>query len=161
MALAYGLGARVRRREDPRLITGAGTYLDDVRPSGLCHLVFLRSYLPHALVRSADASVARSLPGVIAVVTAAELEKAKAFPQSGPKSVRLPVRPVLNGRKVCFAGDLIGFVIAGSIERAQDTAESVVIDLEPLEPVMDPQLATQPGTRLIHEDLHSSIADES
>jgi len=58
VALAYGLGARVRRREDPRLITGAGTYIDDLRPPGLCHLVFLRSYLPHATITAVDVAAA-------------------------------------------------------------------------------------------------------
>jgi len=65
VALAYGLGARVRRREDPRLITGAGTYVDDLRPPGLCHLVFVRSYLPHATIKAVDVADARSAPGVI------------------------------------------------------------------------------------------------
>jgi carbon-monoxide dehydrogenase large subunit len=161
MALAHGLGARVRRREDPRLITGAATYVDDLRPPGLCHLVFVRSYLPHAIIRSVDVSAAQASSGVIAVITAADLEGFPTFPVSGPRRSRLPDRPLLNGRKVCFQGDLIGFVIAKTTEQAQDAIELIAVDLQALPAAMDPFDAARPGAMVIHEGLGTNICDES
>src|SRR5437667_666977 len=161
VALAYGLGARVRRREDPRLITGAGTYVDDIRPAGLCHLVFVRSYVAHATIKSVDVTAARAAPGVVTVVTAAELADAPSFPVSGPKGSRLPDRPLLNAAKVCFAGDLIGFVIAETREQARDAADLITLDLEALPVVVDPLAAAGARAPVIHEALATNIADES
>ena len=161
MAFAYGLGARVRRREDPRLITGAGTYLDDLRPAGLCHLVFVRSYLPHANIEAIDLAAARSAPGVIAVVTAIDMKGAPTFPVSGPKGSRLPERPLLNGDRVRFSGDLIGFIIAETREQARDAADLIAVELDARPVVTDPLAAADPGTALVHEGLGTNIADES
>jgi aerobic carbon-monoxide dehydrogenase large subunit len=160
MALAYGLGARVRRREDPRLITGTATFVDDVHPSRLCHVVFVRSYVAHALVKSVDRRAALGAPGVIAVVTAADLEGMPAFHQSGPKRVRLPTRLLLNGEKVAYTGDLIAMVVAEQLEQARDAAELVAVDLEPLPPVLDP-LAPNSTAGVIHGELATNVADES
>lgn len=161
MALSYGLGARVRRREDPRLITGAGTYLDDLRPAGLYHLVFVRSYLAHASLGGVDTAVAGSAPGVIAVFTAADLEGAPPFPLSGPKGSHLPERPLLNDKKVCFAGDLIAMVVAETREQARDAAELVGVDLETRAPLVDPEAAARPDAPVIHEALPTNVCDES
>ena len=161
MALAYGLGARVRRREDPRLITGTGTYVDDLRPAGLCHLVFVRSYLAHATIKSVDVTAARAAPGVVTIVTAAELADAPSFPVSGPRGSRLPDRPLLNAAKVCFAGDLIGFVIAETREQARDAADLITLDLEALPVVVDPLAAAGAQAPVIHEALATNVADES
>lgn len=161
MALAYGIGARVRRREDPRLITGAGTYVDDIRPPGLCHLAFVRSYLAQARVRSVDAAAARSAPGVIAVITAADLEGMPTFPQSGPKGRSLPTRWLLNPQRVCFAGDLIALVVAETREQAEDARELVAVDLERLPPVVDPLRASDPEVSVIHTDLVTNVGDET
>jgi aerobic carbon-monoxide dehydrogenase large subunit len=161
VALSQGLGARTRRREDPRLITGTGTYLDDLKLPGLTHLVFIRSYLPHAVVASVDVAAARSAPGVLAVVTADELEGAPSFPVSGPRGSRLPERPLLNAGKVCFAGDLIGFVIAETREQARDAADLITVDLEALPVVVDPLAAADAKTPIIHDALATNVADES
>jgi aerobic carbon-monoxide dehydrogenase large subunit len=161
VALSYGLGARVRRREDPRLITGAGTYLDDLRPPGLCHLVFVRSYAAHAVVKTIDVSKARSAPGVIAVITAGDLEGLPTFPVSGPKGSRLPPRPLLNERQVSFAGDLIGCVVEETREQARDAADLIGVDLEPRPPLVDPEEAARPSAPIIHEALPSNVCDQS
>ncbi len=160
MALSSGLGARVRRREDPRLITGSATYVDDVQLPGLAHLVFVRSYLPRATIRSIDASIARQAPGVVAVLTAAELEPVDAYPSSGPKGSRLPPRPLLNDKRVTFAGDLIALVVADSREHARDAAEQVAVDFDPLPAITDP-LAAADSSDLIYADLGTNIADET
>lgn len=161
MALSYGLGARVRRREDPRLITGAGTYLDDLRPTGLCHLVFVRSYLAHASLNGVDTATAGSAPGVIAVFTAADLKGAPPFPLSGPRGSHLPERPLLNDTKVCFAGDLIAIVVAETREQARDAADLVGVDLQARPPQVDPETAARPDAPVIHEALPSNVCDES
>jgi aerobic carbon-monoxide dehydrogenase large subunit len=161
VALAYGLGARVRRREDPRLVTGAATYVDDLRPPGLCHLVFVRSYLPHASITAVDVAAARAAPGVIDVVTAAELKDAPTFPVSGPKGSRLPDRPLLNGERVRFGGDLIGFVVAETREEARDAADRVVVELDARPVVTDPMAAADAGAALVHDSLGTNVADES
>jgi carbon-monoxide dehydrogenase large subunit len=155
------MGARVRRREDPRLVTGGGTYVDDVNPTGLCHLVFVRSYLSHARIGSVDVSAARSAPGVIAVVTAADLEDAPSFAQSGPRGSRLPDRPLLNGQKVNFIGDLIGFVVAETLEQARDAAELITVDLQALPAVVDPLQAADARSPIVHHALKTNVADKS
>jgi carbon-monoxide dehydrogenase large subunit len=155
------MGARVRRREDPRLVTGAGTYVDDLSPTGLCHLVFLRAYLPHATIDSVDVAAARSAPGVIAVVTAADMEGVPSFPQSGPRGSRLPDRPLLNAKKVRFVGDLIGFVMAETLEQARDAAELVRVDLQALPAVVDPLRAADADAPIVHDALETNLADKT
>jgi carbon-monoxide dehydrogenase large subunit len=161
VALSSGLGARVRRREDPRLITGTATYLDDLNPPGLCHLAFVRSYLPHASIRALDASAARSAPGVLAVFSAADLEGLPTFPVSGPKGSRLPERPLLARGRVRFAGDLIALVVAASREAAADAAELVTVELDPLPAAIDPESAAALDAPVIHDALGTNLADES
>jgi carbon-monoxide dehydrogenase large subunit len=161
VALSAGLGARVRRREDPRLITGAGTYVDDLSPTGLCHLVFVRSYVPHAIIASVDVAAARSAPGVIAVFTAADLEGAPSLAQSGPKGSRLPDRPLLNAGKVRFIGDLIGFVVAETREQARDAADLITANLQALPVVVDPLQAADASAPTIHDALQTNLADKS
>jgi carbon-monoxide dehydrogenase large subunit len=161
VAFSAGMGARVRRREDPRLVTGAGTYVDDLSPTGLCHLVFLRAYLPHATIDSVDVAAARSAPGVIAVVTAADMEGVPSFPQSGPRGSRLPDRPLLNAKKVRFVGDLIGFVMAETLEQARDAAELVRVDLQALPAVVDPLRAADADAPIVHDALETNLADKT
>ena len=151
----------MRRREDPRLITGAGTYVDDLRPPGLCHLVFVRSYLPHATIKAVDVADARSAPGVIDVITAAELRDAPAFPASGPKGSRLPQRPLLNSDQACFSGDLIAFIVAETREEARDAADRVVVELDPRPSVTDPIAAAAADAPIVHDSLGTNVADES
>ncbi len=160
MALSQQLGARVRRREDPRLITGSGAYVDDQSLPGMAYVAFVRSFLAHAQVRSVDVAQAKAAPGVIRVFTAADLEGAPSLPVSGPDGTRLPERPLLNGDRVRFAGDLLAAVVAETREQALDGAELVVADLEPLPAVVDPFLAGEPGAPIIHEMLATNVAYE-
>src|SRR2546423_1529976 len=155
------MGGRIRRREDPRLIRGAGSYVDDLRPPGLCHLVFVRSSLPNATIKEVDVAAARSAPGVIDVVTAAELRDAPSFPASGPKGSRLPQRPLLNGDQVCFSGDLIAFVVAETREEARDAADRVVVELDARPAVSDPIAAAAADAPIVHGSPGLNVADES
>jgi len=161
VALSAGLGARVRRREDPRLVSGAGTYIDDLSPTGLCYLVFVRGYLPYALIGSVDVAAARSAPGVIVVVTATDLEGLPSFTQSGPRGSRVPDRPLLNAGKVRFIGDLIGFVVAETLEQARDAADLIAVELQALPAVVDSLRAADAQAPIIHDALETNLADES
>jgi carbon-monoxide dehydrogenase large subunit len=161
VVLSAGLGGRVRRREDPRLVTGAGTYVDDLSPTGLCHLVFVRGYLAHAVIRSVDVVTARAAPGVIAVVTATDLEGLPSFAHSGPRGSRVPDRPLLNARKVRFIGDLIGFVVAETLEQARDAADLFTVELQALPAVVDSLRADDAQAPIIHDALETNLADKS
>ncbi len=161
MVLSAGLGGRVRRREDPRLVTGAGTYVDDLSPTGLCHLVFVRGYLAHAVIRSVDVATARAAPGVIAVITATDLEGLPSFAHSGPRGSRVPDRPLLNARKVRFIGDLIGFVVAETLEQARDAADLFTVELQALPAVVDSLRADDAQAPIIHDALETNLADKS
>ena len=161
MAVSHGVGARVRRREDPRLVTGSASYLDDLRPPGLAHLVFKRSYHPHADVLAVEVEAARAAPGVLAVYTAGDLVDAPAFPVSAPRGTRLPRRPILGGDRVRYQGEPVAMVVARSREEAADAADLIEVELAPRAAVMDPDAAGAAGAPLVHADLGTNVAYES
>jgi carbon-monoxide dehydrogenase large subunit len=140
------IGQRVRRREDPRLLTGRGEYVDDINLDGALHAVFVRSWLAHARVRSIDASEAQAIPGV-QVFTAADVD---ALPLATwfevlPKDMP---RPCLAADRVRFAGEILAVVLTPTREQSIDAAELVFADLEELPPVIDPVEALAGGTLL-------------
>ncbi|HET7465248.1 MAG TPA: xanthine dehydrogenase family protein molybdopterin-binding subunit [Candidatus Dormibacteraeota bacterium] len=126
MAVRSALGGSVRRREDPRLVTGAGRYTDDVQPDGCLHAVFVRSTMAHARLLNVDVSAARGLPGVEGVYTAGDL----AFESE-------TARPRLCSDEVSFVGDIIGVAVGSTREAAVDAAAAVMVDYEPLPVVVD------------------------
>ena len=148
------VGRSLRRREDLRLITGRGAYLEDRQDPDLLHVAFVRSQVAHARIRKVDASAARGLKGVVAVVTAHELEgEVGPLPlQSVPPPPGFTVRPVpmpcLAGDVVRFVGEAVAAVVATSRAIAVDAAEQVALDLDPLPVVLDPRLALAGGTQL-------------
>ena len=134
--MANLVGQRVRRREDPRLVTGQGQYVDDLRLPGALHATFVRSPWAHARITGIDASAARELDGV-QVFAATELGLGKDPP---PPFLTLDEswhRPFLAGEKVRFAGEAVAVVLADSGERSVDAAELVAVDYEPLPAVTD------------------------
>ena len=161
MALSQQVGARVRRREDPRLVAGAGRYLDDHRPPGLLYAVFVRSYLANARVTRLDLEEARRSDGLVAIFTADDLADAPGFPLSGPKGALIPSRPLLNADRVRFAGDLVAMVVAETREQARDAADRVVVDLDQHPAVTSVDAARQPGAALVHEDFGTNVAYQS
>jgi carbon-monoxide dehydrogenase large subunit len=130
-------GASVPRVEDPRLLTGRGCYVDDLLPPGTLHVAFVRSPWPHAELGAVDCDEARAMPGVVAVWTAADVRDAIAVrPGVGPEGLAVPdVEPMCTDR-VRFAGDLVAMVVAASRALAEDAAERVVADYEPLDPIV-------------------------
>src|SRR5437660_3300181 len=111
----------MRRREDPKLITGQGRYAGDIHPEGLLHLVFVRSSQPHARLLSIDAEAARATPGVVAIWTVADLpEGARSLPDWLPRGVTPRPRPVLAEGEVNHVGQAIAAVIAETPYQAAD-----------------------------------------
>jgi carbon-monoxide dehydrogenase large subunit len=125
----------MRRREDPRLITGRGRYAADNNPEGLVHMAVVRAGMPRARVVQVDLEQARAMPGVIGVWTAADLDLAT---NAMPEGVQLPdgvePRPVLATGSVQYAGDGLAVVVAESEYQARDAVETVFVELEPLGP---------------------------
>ena len=153
----------MRRVEDERLITGRGRFAGDIKLAGLVHVAFCRSTLPHARIRAVDASVARSMPGVIAVWTAGDLpEIAAGLSDWGPEDMERRGRPVLNRDEVNYVGEAFAVVVAETAYQAQDAAESVAAEMDPLPAVGDVDAATAAGAPpTVHADMKSNVARQS
>ncbi|HEX6489067.1 MAG TPA: xanthine dehydrogenase family protein molybdopterin-binding subunit [Candidatus Dormibacteraeota bacterium] len=130
------LGAAIKRREDPRLVTGKGEYADDVRLDGGLHVAFVRSPLSHAAIKSIDTSAAAAMPGVAGVFVASDLNLEPHFGLAlYPPDL---ARPPLAVEKVRFAGEAMAVVVAETAAQAADAAGAVFVDLEPLPALLDP-----------------------
>ena len=134
MGVRY-FGAAVPRIEDPELVSGRGRYLDDIDLPGMTHAAFVRSAQAHARIKDIDASAAVAVPGVVAVLTAADLGVAgRATPQFAPSPLIAQNRTqhVLASQAVHYVGDAIAIVVAATRAIAEDAASLVVVDYEPL-----------------------------
>jgi carbon-monoxide dehydrogenase large subunit len=158
-AVPRSVGARVLRREDPRLLTGAGAYVDDVDLPGMLHVAFVRSTEAHALLRRVDASAATDVPGVVAVVTASDLAgRVKPMrARIGTPGYRECDMPVLAGDRVRMAGEPIALVIAASRYAAEDGAEAVRVAYEPLPALVTIEQALAPGAPAIHDEVPGNL----
>jgi carbon-monoxide dehydrogenase large subunit len=148
-------GTAVRRREDPPLIKGTGTYTDDVRLPGALHAAFVRAEMAHATVTGVDTSAAAAAPGVVGAFAGADLEL-NALPP-GPMAPDDMLRPIFATDRVRFQGELIAVVVAQTREQAVDAAELVAVDLDPLDVVVDPEAAAQDAT-LLFPDKGTNVA---
>jgi aerobic carbon-monoxide dehydrogenase large subunit len=156
-------GASIRRSEDPRILTGTGRYVDDIKLPGMLHAAFVRSPLAHARVVSVDVSAARALPGVVAAFTGAELE---AMTVPGPDALMAlmgwagptPEFPLLATDKVRFAGDPVAIVVAESRYLAEDGCEQVEVEYDDLPPVTNASFALDPGSPPLFANLGDNIA---
>ena len=154
-------GTRVHRVEDARLLTGAGTFVDDVVRPGMLHACFVRSPFPRATIVSVDAAEALALPGVLAVFTAADLNKdvrEQWYTMDGPNTPDTPRPPLADGM-VRYVGDLVALVVAEDRYLAEDAAELVMVDYDPLPPVVDYATARE-APDLVHEAYAGNIAGE-
>lgn len=152
-------GTRVRRVEDARLLTGHGTFVDDITRPGMLHAYFVRS--PHARARivSIDASEAQALGGVHAVFVAADLNPGvheQWYTVAGRRAPDTP-RPPLASDAARFVGDPVALVVATSRAVAEDASELVAVDYEPLPPVVD-HLEAQSSEHLVHEGYDANVA---
>ena len=152
----------IRRREDPRLITGRAAYTDDIKLPGMAHAAILRSPYAHASIVSIDAAAAASQPGVIAVFTGEDTEGAlNGMPCAWliPGSdLKTPAHPAIAKDKVRYVGDAVAVVVAESRYQAEDALEHIAVEYEPLGAVINPKDAAQDGAPQIHDDVPNNVA---
>ena len=153
------VGTRVRRTEDPRLLTGHGLYVDDKQIAGLLHVAFRRSDEAHAKIKSIDFTAALALPGVVAIYTAEQLE-ALVKPIHAISRMAdyhsTAIYPLARG-KVRFVGEAVVAVIAHSRYIAEDALEWIQIEFEPLPNIVDPYAAALPDAPLLHEEAGTNV----
>ncbi len=153
------VGKKVRRREDPRLITGTATYVDDVRMPGMHHACIVRSPHAAARIKSIEIKAARQRPGVAAVFTGADIRTLGPIPCAASiPGLRVPRHHILAQDRVYFVGHPVAVVVATDRYIARDAADLIEIDYEPLPAVADPEKALAPGAPAVHPDWPDNIA---
>ena len=170
MAVATPFGAPVKRTEDPRFITGAGNFLDDIKLPGMTYASILRSPYAHARIRSIDTSQATAMPGVVAVFTGRDMEsELNPLPcawaaggasggEVGGVVNNLNTPRVLATDDVKWTGEGVAVVIAETPEQALDARETIEVDWEPLPTVVDTEGATEAGAPQLHENAPNNVA---
>src|SRR5256712_6321549 len=148
-------GASIKRREDPRFITGKGTYVDDVRVPGTTYAAFVRSPHAHARISRIEASAAKKLKGVLAVYTGKDLVAGgmKPIPTGWLiANMKIPAHYPLAVDRARYMGDAVAVVIAESPYVARDAAELLEVDYEPLPAVADPAKALERGAPAVPDE---------
>jgi aerobic carbon-monoxide dehydrogenase large subunit len=165
MSQRSGIGAAPKRREDQRFLTGQGRYLDDLPFENLAHAVVLRSPHAHALIERIDPHAARAMPGVLAVLTAAEaktdglkplMPAVEANTQTGDRFAFAP-QPLLAEESVRYVGEPVALIVAATREEALDAAERVVVDYAPLPAVTTAAAARLPGAPQIAAEAPGNL----
>ena len=155
-------GASIKRREDPRLISGQGTYVDDIKMVGMLHLALVRSPYAHANINGVDTSAAEAADGVVAVYTGEQLADQLGSLICGwvvPDTKEVPHPPLAVGKVRCV-GDAVAAVVATDAATAADAAELVDVDYEPLDAVANAEEATKDGAPLVHDEVTNNIGFE-
>ena len=155
-------GSRIKRREDPRMITGQGNYVDDIKLVGMLHMFLVRSPHAHANIRGIDSSRAKALEGVVAIFTGEEFKEHLGSLPVGwpvPDTKEVPHYPLAVGT-VRYVGDAVAAVIATDAFTAADAAELVEVDYEPLPAVVTMEEAVKSGAPQLHEDAPNNVAFE-
>jgi len=176
-----GYGRRIRRRaekrtmerkhrriEDPRLVTGTGRFSADWQLPGQCHACFVRSDRAHARIRAIDAVRAMALPGVLAVLTAADVDAAGwdslpctlALTGVGGQRLRRPPRPVMARGRVRHVGEIVACVVAQTVAVAEEAAGLVAVSYEDLPVIADVRAAVAPGAFTLHDEVPGNVAFE-
>ncbi|MFA9402778.1 MAG: molybdopterin cofactor-binding domain-containing protein [Anaerolineales bacterium] len=164
--MAKLIGKPITRNEDPRLLTGQALFVDDVELPGMLHAAFLRSEYAHAKLKGIDLSAALERPGVVAAFTAEDMGDdwspgpPLVIPPPTIEDVEFYTRtqvPLVKD-KVRHAGEPLAIVIAESRYIAEDALDDIVVDLEPLDVVVDIERALDPDSPLVHDDLESNLA---
>jgi aerobic carbon-monoxide dehydrogenase large subunit len=160
--MATLFGSNIKRREDPRLITGAATYTDDLKLPGMCYAAILRSPYAHARINSIDVSAARAAPGVLAVYdgrTVADKSVPVPCAWNVPNcDINLPHHHLLAFETVRHVGDGVAMVVAETRAQARDALDLIDVDYEPLPAETDPERAAQPGAPQFHDGIPNNIA---
>ena len=152
-------GSGIKRREDPRLITGKSRYTDDMKLPGMVYMAVVRSPHAHARIKRIDTAAAKNAPGVVAVFTGADVAMNVPTAWLVPNSdLKTPAHPVLAVDKVRYAGDGVAIVIADNRYRAQDAADLIQVEYEALPVVVNPEEAAQDGAPQLFDDVPNNIA---
>ena len=156
------VGARVTRREDPRLLTGDGNYVADIKRHGMVHIAFRRSDHAHARITYLDAEAARTLPGVIAVYTGEDIALLANPYQatSRMKNYQATFIPPVAVDKVRYVGEAVVAIVAESRYAAEDALSAIDVGYEPLAVLVDPETSAQSDAPKLHEDLASNVLAE-
>jgi carbon-monoxide dehydrogenase large subunit len=161
----FGIGQSVPRTEDPMLVTGKGTYTDDISLPGQAYAAVVRSPYAHGLIKGIEVEAARAMPGVLAVYTGADLDAAgygplKAiltFPNADGSPQKVTPRKAFATDKVRFQGDPVAMVVAETAVQARDAAEAVVLDVEVLPAVTEARDAVKPDAPQLYDHLPGNV----
>jgi CO/xanthine dehydrogenase Mo-binding subunit len=152
------LGKSINRVEDPRFLRGEGRYVDDIKLANMAHAAIVRSPHAHARIVSIDTSKAEALPGVIRVVTGADVaERAAPLPSFGAGPI---IQDLIATEKVRHYGEAVAAVVAEDRYVAEDACDLIEVEYEPLPVALDPFEARKDGAPLVHEKLGTNVAYE-
>ncbi len=160
-----GIGARVSRKEDKRFITGRGRYTDDMSVPNMAHAAFVRSPHAHAKIKGIDKAPAEKMPGVIKVLTGAELAAdgignlicGWMIKSKDGSPMNMGAYPALASEVVRYVGQAVAIVVAETRGQARDAADAVAIDWEELPAVVDPARAVEPGAPQLHPEAKNNL----
>lgn len=159
------VGQSMKRFEDPRLLTGNGAFVGDLTLPDMLYAAVARSQHAHARLRRVEVSAARAVPGVVAVLTGADiagvLSGIPTRAMTGERAVdalQAPEYPLLAHDKVCYVGQPIAVVVAHDPYVVRDAVELITVDYEPLVPVLDPMAAARDDAPVIHEAMGTNVA---
>src|SRR5215467_8541816 len=165
----FFVGRSISRREDQRLLTGRGQFIADLKLQQMLHAAFVRSPLAHARIKAIDLSRAVASPGIIYAVSGPELSRQLppvpdtqlALPSKWTTLVQHkfinPQQPLLAYDKVRHVGEAVAVVVAETRYAAEDAAQLVGLDLEPLPAVVDPEAALLPGAPIVHDRFATNL----
>jgi len=160
----FGFGQPVRRKEDEAFLRGAGRYIADVAPEGLCHAAVLRSAHAHARFRLVDVAAARALPGVRLVLTAEDVAELGSLPCTASvpdQTIAVPPYPILANGEALHVGDCLAFVVADTLVQAQDAVEAIAVESEALPCVVDGRAALADGVPRVATGRPGNLAYET
>jgi carbon-monoxide dehydrogenase large subunit len=161
----FAVGQPVSRLEDPVLLRGEGRYTDDMNLPGQAHAVVVRSRVAHGVLNGIDTEAARAMPGVLAVLTAADLVAAGIKPMNAnvigknhdDRPIPKPIQMALATGKVRYAGEPVAFVVAETVQQAKDAAEAVMLDIDSLPTVLTAEEAVKPGAPQLYEEAPGNV----
>src|SRR5216684_3968383 len=153
------VGKGIRRREDPRLITGSATYVEDIQMPGMHHACIVRSPHGAARIKSIDTKAASEHPGIVAVFTGKDVAAVGPVPCGASlPGLRVPAHSILAKDRVYFVGHPVAVVVATDRYIAADALDLIEVDYEPLQAVADPEKALVPGAPAVHPEWPDNIA---
>jgi carbon-monoxide dehydrogenase large subunit len=164
--MKFGVGQSVSRKEDPRLVQGAGRYTDDVTLEAQAYATVLRSTISHGVIKSVDTNAALAMPGVLAIYTAKDMQEAGY----GNLLCRLPLkshdgspliappRPAMASDRVRYVGEVLAMVVAESVTEAHDAGEAIAVDIDPLPAVNDVETAARAEAPQLFEEMADNVA---